>query len=70
MALFIHATAARHFDGAGGISFETKRDYLGEAPDWLKSNDYFQKCVNDHTITYVGAPPVAVTKSESKSTKK
>ncbi|HCW79867.1 MAG TPA: hypothetical protein DG942_02035 [Ruminococcaceae bacterium] len=68
--MFIHATAARHFGGGKGITFDTKPDFLGEAPDWLKDNDYFKACVSDKTITYVGAPPVAVTKPAAKSAKK
>lgn len=59
--MFIHATAARHFDGGNGLTFDTTPDFLGEIPDWLKTNDYFNACVKDHTITYVGAPPAAAT---------
>ena len=79
MALFIHSTVARHYDGPDGLSFDVKPAYIGEAPDWLKDNEYFKKTVSDGKITYVGAPPVSVTveketsekaTDDSKSTKK
>lgn len=60
--LFIHATAARHFSTPDGSAvFDTKPEFLGEAPGWLKDDPYFGLCVKDGTITYVGAPPALVT---------
>ena len=64
--LFIHATVARHFDGPDGLSYDTRPGDIGEAPEWLKTNDYFNLCVSDGSITYVGAPPVAVTVKNKK----
>ena len=63
--LIIHATVARHFDGPDGRTFNTFPGYIGEAPEWLGTNNYFQLCVSDRSITYVGGQTVSVPVQET-----
>jgi predicted nucleic acid-binding Zn-ribbon protein len=55
MANFIHSTKKCQIRDFKGRRHTIEADYIGDVPDWVRANGYFNLLVKDGTISVVGA---------------